>query len=135
MVIRLRFIIHCIYIANPIRFYSFVFISFFAVAFKKNLILFDIFHAIIPFSLQVSDNRKGMKNVLNRFWRKPREESEGIAGGSTRGFGGVKYRSDKIESQILLLADTSFIVKDYETAASMYRLVRDDYKSDKVAQL
>lgn len=73
----------------------------------------------------VSEARKGVKNVLKSFWRKPREESSSPSKGSLR------YKSDRIESQILLLADTYFIVKDYESAASMYRLVKDDYKSDK----
>lgn len=72
----------------------------------------------------VSDTRKGMKNVLNRFWRKPKEEYETKTGG-------VRYKYDKIESQILLLADTSFIIRDYQTALSTYKLVRDDFKSDK----
>jgi len=74
---------------------------------------------------QVSDSRKGFKNVVKSFWRKPRDEAE-----SSRG--GLKYRYDKIESQILLLADTSFMIRDYETALTMYKYVRDDYKSDKV---
>jgi hypothetical protein len=72
----------------------------------------------------VNDARKGMRNVLKSFWRKPREESEQVKGG-------IKYRFDKIESQILFLADTSFSVRDYETAMSMYKLVRDDFKADK----
>jgi hypothetical protein len=73
---------------------------------------------------QVNDSRKGVKNVLKSFWRKPREDSEIPKGG-------VKYRYDKIESQTLLLGDLSFMLKDYETALSMYRLVRDDFKADK----
>jgi hypothetical protein len=52
----------------------------------------------------VTDARKGMKNVLKSFWRKPREEVP-------QQRGGIKYRHDRIESQILLLADTCFIVK------------------------
>lgn len=51
----------------------------------------------------VSDAKKGFKNVVKSFWRKPREEVE-----STRG--AVKYRHDKIEAQTLLLADTSFMI-------------------------
>lgn len=75
-------------------------------------------------SNQVNETKKGMKNVLKSFWRKPRDESDFSRGG-------VKYRYDKIETQIMLLADMSFMIKDYETALSMYRLVKDDYKSDK----
>lgn len=73
---------------------------------------------------QVNESKKGMKNVLKSFWRKPRDENDFARGG-------IKYRYDKIETQIMLLADISFIIKDYETALSMYRLVRDDYKADK----
>lgn len=72
----------------------------------------------------VKDNRKGVQNVLKSFWRKPRED----IGINTRG---VRYRYDRIESQILLLADCSFIVRDYEGALSMYKLVKDDYSADK----
>ena len=42
---------------------------------------------------------------------------------------GVRYRFDTIEAQIRLLADTTFSMRDYETALSMYRLARDDFKS------
>lgn len=40
-------------------------------------------------------------------------------------------RYDRIESQIRLLADSAFLMRDYETAVSMYRMVRDDFKSDR----
>ncbi|CAN0413113.1 unnamed protein product, partial [Discosporangium mesarthrocarpum] len=40
-------------------------------------------------------------------------------------------RHDRIESQTRLLGDSAFIMRDYETAASMYRMVRDDYKRDR----
>ena len=55
----------------------------------------------------MADARKGVKNVLKNFWRKPREESPSRLGGN----GTVRYRYDRIESQILLLADSCFIVK------------------------
>eukprot|EP00981_Chlorochromonas_danica_P002980 scaffold601_cov170-Ochromonas_danica.AAC.41 len=73
---------------------------------------------------QVNDARRGVKNVFKSFWRKPRDESDFARGG-------LKYRYDKIETQTLLLADTAFMVRDYETAASMYKQVRDEYKADK----
>jgi hypothetical protein len=73
---------------------------------------------------QVNESRKGMKNVLKSFWRKPKDESDFSRGG-------IKYRYDKIETQTMLLADLSFLVKDYDGALSMYRLVKDDYKADK----
>jgi hypothetical protein len=75
----------------------------------------------------VNENRKGMKNVFKSFWRKPRDDSTSPLKGQIS----VRYRYDRIEQQILLLADTCFIIKDYETASSWYKLVKDDYKSDK----
>ena len=57
----------------------------------------------------MADARKGVKNVLKSFWRKPREEGSALGGGT--GTGIVRYRFDRIESQILLLADTCFLIK------------------------
>lgn len=71
----------------------------------------------------VTSARKGVRNALKSWWRKPREETERV--------GEVLYRYDRIESQIRLLADTLFLCKDYEPALSMYKMVRDDYKADK----
>ena len=45
----------------------------------------------------VSNVRKGMKNVIKSWWRKPKDEAE-------RNQSGVQYRYDQIESQIRLLA-------------------------------
>ena len=72
----------------------------------------------------VNDAKKGMKNVFKSFWRKPRDTSS-----HTKGV--AKYKYDRIESQILLLGDTAFNMRDYDAALSMYRLVKDDYKADK----
>jgi len=74
----------------------------------------------------VADARKGVKNVLKSFWRKPREDSPTRGGAA-----GLRYRADRIEAQILLLADTCFIIKDYDTAMAMYKLVKEDFKADK----
>lgn len=71
----------------------------------------------------VNDTKKGVKNVLKNFWRKPREE--------TQEKGSVRYRYDRVESQILLLSDTAFSLKDYDFAMTHYKLVRDDFKADK----
>ena len=43
----------------------------------------------------------------------------------------VKYRYDSVESQTRLLADTLFLMHDYDAAYSMYRLIKDDFKQDK----
>ncbi|KAG5182392.1 ER-golgi trafficking TRAPP I complex 85 kDa subunit-domain-containing protein [Tribonema minus] len=89
--------------------------------------------------------RKGVKNVLKSWWRKPggdtggqgpnsagMQSPEGGAGGVWRGAGAtVQYPHDRIQSQIRLLADTAFIMQDYETAYGMYRMARDDFKADR----
>ena len=72
----------------------------------------------------VSSSRKGVKNVIKSWWRKPKEAEASSAAG-------VQYRYESIENQILLLADSALVMKDLETAHSNYRLVRDDFKSDK----
>jgi hypothetical protein len=69
--------------------------------------------------------RKGVKNVIKSWWRKPKEEHDHSKQGELR------YRHDSIESQIRLLADSAFILQDYDVALSMYRLVKEDYRADK----
>jgi trafficking protein particle complex subunit 8 len=49
----------------------------------------------------VNESKRGVKNVLKSFWRRPRDNSshqKGVA----------RYRYDRIEAQILLLADAAF---------------------------
>ena len=111
----------------------------------------------------VTNAKKGVKNVIKSFWRKPKENilvnvsgyndnSGGASGGennnqgsnndnastsidgggaNSSSSGNLKYRYDSIESQTRLLADTLFLMRDYEAALSVYRLVKDDYKHDK----
>jgi hypothetical protein len=96
---------------------------------------------IADLNVIVSDRKKGVRNVLKSFWRKPKEETtppppttnrkEQDHSSSSGGSSLVKYRYDSIESQTRLLADTLFLMQDYEAALSIYRLIRDDYKSDK----
>ena len=76
----------------------------------------------------VNESKRGVKNVLKSFWRRPRDNSSHVKGVA-------RYRYDRIESQILLLADAAFSMRDYDTAMSMYRLVKDDFKADKVKEL
>ena len=92
----------------------------------------------------VSNAKRGVKNVIKSLWRKPKEsiltnvsgysdvqkESNNLQDPTTSS---VKYRFDSIESQTRLLADTLFLVRDYEAALGIYRLVKDDYKHDKAA--
>ena len=101
------------------------------------------------FNLQanVTQSRKGVKNFVKSFWRKPRDseqpqpqQQQQQLDGSIRlrsnsptavSLPPALYRYDRIESQIRLLADTLFMMQDWEAALSNYKLVRDDYKSDK----
>jgi trafficking protein particle complex subunit 8 len=84
---------------------------------------------IAALNVTVTQSRKGVKNVIKSWWRKPREAEE--RNNTQGGGGGVQYRYDQIENQILTLADATFVMKDYETALSMFRLVKDDFKADK----
>jgi len=94
----------------------------------------------------VSERKKGMKNLVKSFWRKPKDDTTSSGSGGTNNVygqspsvvgsgkeGGAEalYRYDSIESQTLLLADTLFLMEDYDNALATYRLIRDDYKSDK----
>lgn len=54
----------------------------------------------------VNDTKKGVKNVLKNFWRKPREDT-------AQEKGATRYRFDRVESQILLLSDTAFSLRVY----------------------
>lgn len=52
----------------------------------------------------VNESKRGVKNVLKSFWRRPRDNSshqKGVA----------RYRYDRIEAQILLLADAAFSMR------------------------
>lgn len=75
----------------------------------------------------VSAMKKGVKNVFKSWLRKPKDLSMRASSSSAS----VTYRCDSIEAQTRLLGDTAFMVRDYDLALQMYRLVRDDYKSDK----
>jgi hypothetical protein len=79
-------------------------------------------------SKHVSDHRKGVKNVLRSFWRKPSDVN--LRSGASGQVEGVRYRYDSSEGQTLLLADTFFTLRDYEAALNTYRLLRDDFKTD-----
>ncbi|TYZ60120.1 hypothetical protein PybrP1_005867 [[Pythium] brassicae (nom. inval.)] len=74
----------------------------------------------------VSAMKKGVRNVFKSWLRKPKDLSTRAAVPAP-----VTYRCDSIEAQTRLLADTAFMVRDYELALQTYRLVRDDYKADK----
>ena len=73
----------------------------------------------------VKESKKGMQNLFKSFMRKPRDD---LLSGR---FTGVRYTSDKIESQMLLLADTYFALGAYEDAAGVYKMAKDDFNADK----
>jgi hypothetical protein len=72
---------------------------------------------------QISAVRKGIKNMFKNAltWRKPKD---------TKAAGEVAYRFDSIESQIRAVGDLTLMMQHYELALQMYKLVRDDFKSD-----
>ncbi|KAI9912956.1 hypothetical protein PsorP6_005298 [Peronosclerospora sorghi] len=82
---------------------------------------------LIQLNEVVSAMKKGVKNVFKSWLRKPKD----LRTSNVSAMGGVMYKCNSIESQTRLLADTAFLVRDYELALQMYRLVRDDFKSDK----
>jgi len=106
---------------------------------------------IFNLNVAVNNAKRGVKNVFKSFWRKPKDGSNtgntfdnfsssfhGMSKSSTNqpnnamvGTGNIKYTYDQIESQIRLLADSLFLMRDYESALSIYRLAKDDYKSDR----
>ena len=73
----------------------------------------------------VKENKKGVSNMFKSFMRKPRDDL--ISGR----YKGIRYSYDRIESQILMLADTYFSLGAYDEAVGMYKLVKDDFKSDR----
>lgn len=103
----------------------------------------------------VSNSRKGVRNVLKSWLRRPRDFAHGAAaavvgdstqqqqpldqpaGGATKStvrdasLPAPKYPAETIEANIRLLADTAFAMRDHDTALGMYRLGRDDYKADR----
>ncbi|CAN0213363.1 unnamed protein product, partial [Ectocarpus sp. 4 AP-2014] len=85
---------------------------------------------ILNLNATVSSVRKGVKNFMKSWLRKPRDSVE-MHSADGGGAGGAKYRFDRIESQIRLLADSAFLMRDLDTAVAMYRMARDDFKSDR----
>lgn len=99
----------------------------------------------------VTDRKKGVKNVFKSLWRKPKEDGSSTTSTSPATTSSkpkpavqhsamettdskssaIQYRCDSIESQVRLLADTLFLVRDWDAALGMYRLIKDDYKADK----
>lgn len=77
----------------------------------------------------IASARKGIRNALKSFWRKPKAASDRAHRGA------VLYPHDSIEAQIRTLADLAFVIRDYDHAVSLYRMAKEDFKSDKVSAL
>ncbi|XP_052200322.1 uncharacterized protein LOC127806829 isoform X2 [Diospyros lotus] len=74
---------------------------------------------------QVSATRRGFRNqIKNLWWRKGKEDTPDSLNGSM-------YTFSSIESQIRVLGDYAFMLRDYDLALSNYRLLSTDYKLDK----
>ena len=105
-----------------------------------NVCIRDIERRIHTLNSKVSETRKGIRNVVKSWWRKPKtpppSQRRGASSSGPLSPGGsnivaVAYTGDSIEGQIRALADLAFTVQDYDMAISNYRLVRDDFKADK----
>ena len=109
--------------------------SIFCFDLTKNGIIPEMEKRIFNLNVTVSNNKKGVKNVLKSLWRNPKEgDTVGLASKFSGRNYAVKYTYDQIESQVRLLADSLFLMKDYEAALSTHRLVKGDYASDKVSR-
>jgi hypothetical protein len=91
-------------------------------------------------NIEVTNNKKGVKNAFKSLWRKPRDSdslSQSVHSPRNRVNSSsiVPYRYDTIESHTRLLADTLFLIRDYDSALSIYRLVKDDYRHDQQLML
>lgn len=78
-------------------------------------------------NIVVSERKKGVRNVLKSFWGGRKKEDEEPSEVSSS----LLYRYDSVESQTRLLADTLFLIRDYDSAYSVYKLIKDDFKQDK----
>ena len=123
----------------------------FALELAEKIVVPAMERRIFTLQANVTQSRKGVKNFVKSFWRKPREATSipGGEDGSSTGHAPTGptattprgstvaalppalYKHDRIEAQIRLLADTCFVMQDYEAALSNYKLIRDDFKSDK----
>ena len=75
---------------------------------------------------EITAARKGFKNALKSWWRKPKTDVDTKAGPQD-----VRYPHDSIESRIRLLADYAFMLQDYAMAMQFYRMVEADFKADR----
>ncbi|KAK3240229.1 hypothetical protein CYMTET_49920 [Cymbomonas tetramitiformis] len=86
---------------------------------------------VVSLNQQVTDTRKGLKNQLKSFWGYRKEKPKSGPEGQDALAGGGHYAYNSPESQLRILADLAFLLRDYELALSHYRLLAADYKADK----
>ncbi|XP_074349440.1 uncharacterized protein LOC141689154 isoform X2 [Apium graveolens] len=92
---------------------------------SSNFIIPQMEQRIRVLNQQVSATRKGFRNqIKNLWWRKGKDDATDSSSGSM-------YTFNSIESQIRVLGDFAFMLRDYELALSNYRLLSTDYKLDK----
>lgn len=89
----------------------------------------DMERRLLRLGEKVNATRRGFRNQVKLFFgkREPKVKTVSSAGSKTQ----IVYELTSGESQIRQLADFSFLMQDYETAVSNYRLVSSDYKADK----
>ena len=105
---------------------------------------------------EIEKQKKGFKNALKSWWRKPKAEAAGSASGAAS----IRYPHDSIEARIRLLADYAcvalrtrssrtlasarvltllrcalaprrrYMLEDYAMAMQFYRMVDADFKAD-----
>ncbi|QDZ18133.1 trafficking protein particle complex III protein Trs85 [Chloropicon primus] len=77
------------------------------------------------FNHHISSTRKGIRNQFKNYWFRKEKDNSQVVNGEPA------YSSQSIEFQIRHLGDLSFMMKDYNLALSSYRLISNDFKSDK----
>jgi len=105
--------------------------------FTKSCVVPEMERRIFNLNVEVSNTKRGARNFIKSLWRKPKDSDDEALSGLNRKSSSyvVKYTHNQIESKVRLLADSLFLMKDFDAALSNYRLVKDDYKADKVNML
>ena len=99
---------------------------------------------IASLNVDVTNAKKGVKNMLKGFWKSGSSSSSSSnsshAGGGSGSSANTStsyitnangtrrriYRYDSIETKTRFLGDTLFLLMDYESALTIYKLVKDD---------
>jgi hypothetical protein len=78
--------------------------------------------------VQVTAARKGLRNQLKTLlFRKSGPETPRASAAAPA----AAYGPSTLEGQMRQLADLAFMMQDYDTATSTFRLLASDYKADK----